>query len=201
MDRLATAQWLRRHARSWQHAENVTLLPAPRIHTNVNSVYSTQRGSLVRRVEVLSRSGAAATGVGLLDDWSRVVRAADRRLRAEADQDDGRWPWVWASQLHMLFNRLGIVPDEEARAVPPRRPRPARPRRTGHVLPDRRQRARRALPRAQQIPDRPPRGLRLPRRAATDADPGRHAPARTPVAEPSPSNEALDPVACPPEAG
>jgi len=105
------AQWLRRHARGWQHAENVELLPAHRIHTHVNSAYSLQRESLVRRVRHLAAAGGSLPGP--LGDWYRVVRDADTCLRAETELDDDRRRWVWASQLHMLCNRLGIVPDEE----------------------------------------------------------------------------------------
>lgn len=100
MDRLATTRWLRRHARSWQHAEGVSLLPAPVIHAKVNAVYAAQRQALIRRIED-----------AYAPDWSDVVGAADSLLAL-----DDRRTWVWASQLHMLFNRMGVVPDEE-RAV------------------------------------------------------------------------------------
>ncbi|HEV3171677.1 MAG TPA: thiopeptide-type bacteriocin biosynthesis protein [Actinocrinis sp.] len=123
MDRLGVARWLRRHARAWQHADEVELLPAPVVHAKVNSVYAVQRDSLVRRVEALTGPGTTAERLpGVLGDWHRVVQDADACLRAETgfdgSPDDGEeyrapWPWVWASQLHMLLNRLGIVPDEE----------------------------------------------------------------------------------------
>ncbi|NEE47596.1 hypothetical protein G3M55_23685, partial [Streptomyces sp. SID8455] len=54
------------------------------------------------------------TAPGTLTDWYDGVRDADRALRAASPQV-GR-PHIWASQLHMLFNRLGLAPDEE-RAV------------------------------------------------------------------------------------
>ncbi len=123
MDRLGVARWLRRHARAWQHADEVELLPAPVVHTKVNSVYAVQRDGLVRRVEALTGPGTTAERLpGVLGAWYRVVQDADARLLSEAGLGDSSYdgeeyraprPWVWASQLHMLFNRLGIVPDEE----------------------------------------------------------------------------------------
>ncbi|SDY97574.1 thiopeptide-type bacteriocin biosynthesis domain-containing protein [Amycolatopsis xylanica] len=100
MDRLETARWLRRHSRSWQHAAGVSLLPAPVIHAKVNAVYAGQRQALIGRIED-----------AYAPDWSDAVSAADSSL----DLGEAR-TWVWASQLHMLFNRMGVVPDEE-RAV------------------------------------------------------------------------------------
>lgn len=111
LDRLATARWHRRHARGWQHAEDVQLLPAPLIHRRVDSVYAGQRASLVRRVDALC--GSEPPPSGLLGDWVSILRHADGRLRSEAACDDDRRLWAWSSQLHMLFNRMGIVPDEE----------------------------------------------------------------------------------------
>jgi thiopeptide-type bacteriocin biosynthesis protein len=102
LDRLAAAQWLRRHAASWRWITEVPLLPAAAVHGRVNSVFALQREALVRRAEAL-RAGLEHDGVEpWLLDWAAAIR-----------RSEGREPWVWASQLHMLFNRLGITPDEE----------------------------------------------------------------------------------------
>ncbi|PYC79475.1 hypothetical protein C7C46_14000 [Streptomyces tateyamensis] len=105
LDRLAGAQWLRRHAASWRWVTEVPLLPGAVLHARVNSVFAAQHQALVRRAEAL-RAGLDRAGLEpWLLGWASRVR--DSQVRE---------PWVWASQLHMLFNRLGITPDEE-RAV------------------------------------------------------------------------------------
>ncbi|MFE2043114.1 thiopeptide-type bacteriocin biosynthesis protein [Streptomyces sp. NPDC059477] len=129
MDRLTAARWLRRHAAGWRWITEVALLPSAVVHTRVNSVYALQREALTRRAEALRESLERDTAAPWLTEWAQRVRSADQWLRAcygEADADAdadadateaGRRPaWVWASQLHMLFNRLGVTPDEE-RAV------------------------------------------------------------------------------------
>ncbi|MEU9133150.1 thiopeptide-type bacteriocin biosynthesis protein [Kitasatospora sp. NPDC048540] len=105
LDRLAAAQWLRRHAASWRWITEVTLLPGAVVHAKVNSVYAGQHEALAQRARALHEALADGSAAPWLADWAREVRASEVRL-----------PWVWASQLHMLFNRLGITPDEE-RAV------------------------------------------------------------------------------------
>jgi thiopeptide-type bacteriocin biosynthesis protein len=129
LDRLASAQWLRRHASGWRWASEVDLLPGEVVHSKVNSVYAQQHGALVRRDQALRASLEDGTAAPWLGDWMEQVRAADQRLRAirspaaEANaRGDARTGaeapllWVWGSQLHMLLNRLGVTPDEE-RAV------------------------------------------------------------------------------------
>ncbi|MEV7166212.1 thiopeptide-type bacteriocin biosynthesis protein [Streptomyces microflavus] len=114
MDRLSAAQWLRRHAASWRWAEDVPLLGPQHVHARVNSVYALQREALASRARAVRRALEDGTAPGTLTDWYDGVRDADRALRAASPQV-GR-PQIWASQLHMLFNRLGLAPDEE-RAV------------------------------------------------------------------------------------
>ncbi len=131
LDRLAAAQWLRRHASGWRWAAEVALLPSHVVHSKVNSVFALQHGALLRREETLRESLELGTGAPWLSDWAEQVRAADRRLReirsattrteaeAGAEAETGAEAtllWVWGSQLHMLLNRLGVTPDEE-RAV------------------------------------------------------------------------------------
>ncbi|MBO0654352.1 thiopeptide-type bacteriocin biosynthesis protein [Streptomyces triculaminicus] len=119
MDRLAAARWLRRQATGRRWVTEVPLLPGAAVHMRVNSVYGTQHAALDRRARTLREGLEEDAGAPWLVEWVRRVRDADEVLRGEADAAAGAGAeveWVWASQLHMLFNRLGITPDEE-RAV------------------------------------------------------------------------------------
>lgn len=117
LDELRAAGWLRRHAASWRWITEVEPLPGAAVHSRVNSVFAAQRPGLVRRAGALRTALDAGTAAPWLAEWVRRVGAADARLRdAVPAGQDARLPWVWASQLHMLFNRLGVTPDEE-RAV------------------------------------------------------------------------------------
>ncbi|MFE7536269.1 thiopeptide-type bacteriocin biosynthesis protein [Streptomyces rhizosphaericola] len=113
-DRLAAAQWLRRHAAGWRWAEDVPLLAPRYVHARVNSVYALQRDDLVSRARAVRQALDDGTAPPLLTDWYDTVREADRTLCSGRPRP-GR-PHIWASQLHMLLNRLGLAPDEE-RAV------------------------------------------------------------------------------------
>ncbi|MFF7636374.1 thiopeptide-type bacteriocin biosynthesis protein [Kitasatospora sp. NPDC008050] len=104
LDRLAGARWLRRHAAGWRWVTEVPVLPGATVHARVNSVFALQHQALVHRAEALW-TGSAQPAAPWLALWADRVR--DSTVREL---------WVWASQLHMLFNRLGITPDEE-RAV------------------------------------------------------------------------------------
>ncbi|KOU13943.1 hypothetical protein ADK52_37315 [Streptomyces sp. WM6372] len=130
LDELDSAGWLRRHAASWRWAGEVRTLPGAAVHTRVNTVFAAQRTNLARRARAVCAGLEDGSADPWLAQWSRRVRAADARLRtavpavpaeSAADRPDApvrtdRRLWVWASQLHMLFNRLGVAPDEE-RAV------------------------------------------------------------------------------------
>ncbi|WP_145501173.1 thiopeptide-type bacteriocin biosynthesis protein [Streptomyces sp. CFMR 7] len=113
-DRLAAAQWLRRHAAGWRWAEDVPLLGAQYVHARVNSVYALQRDGLVSRAHAVRQALNDGTAPALLTDWYDAVRDADIVLRTACPRPSR--PHIRASQLHMLFNRLGLAPDEE-RAV------------------------------------------------------------------------------------
>ncbi|MGW3440705.1 thiopeptide-type bacteriocin biosynthesis protein [Streptomyces bacillaris] len=113
-DRLAAAQWLRRHAAGWRWAEDVPLLAPRYVHARVNSVYALQRDDLVSRARAVRQALDDGTAPPVLTDWYDTVREADRTLCSGRPRP-GR-PHIWASQLHMLLNRLGLAPDEE-RAV------------------------------------------------------------------------------------
>ncbi|MGW0366835.1 thiopeptide-type bacteriocin biosynthesis protein [Streptomyces sp. NPDC002990] len=116
MDRLTAARWLRRHAAGWRWVTEVALLPGASVHTRVNSVYAAQRTSLTGRAAHLREQLAAGTAAPWLHRWADGVREADALLRGREDLPEAAAAQVWASQLHMLLNRLGVTPDEE-RAV------------------------------------------------------------------------------------
>ncbi|MEU9176116.1 thiopeptide-type bacteriocin biosynthesis protein [Streptomyces sp. NPDC048550] len=124
LDELASAGWLRRHAASWRWAAEARPLPGAAVHTRVNTVFAAQRTNLGRRARAVRAGLDEGSAAPWLAEWTGQVRAADARLRTAvlpADRPDApvrahRRLWVWASQLHMLFNRLGVSPDEE-RAV------------------------------------------------------------------------------------
>lgn len=115
LDELAAAQWLRRHAAGWRWTDEVPLLPADAVHARVNSVFAAQRSALATRASAVREGVQRRTAAPWLIEWADAVRAADAAMRAATGRDlsDLR---VWGSQLHMLFNRLGVTPDEE-RAV------------------------------------------------------------------------------------
>ncbi|WFB05871.1 thiopeptide-type bacteriocin biosynthesis protein [Streptomyces sp. LX-29] len=118
MDRLTAGRWLRRHAAGWRWVTEVELLPAAAVHTRVNTVYAAQGPALERRARALRDGLENGAGAPWLTEWVHRVREADEELRESltASEAGAVLPWVWASQLHMLFNRLGVTPDEE-RAV------------------------------------------------------------------------------------
>ncbi|MBO1416021.1 thiopeptide-type bacteriocin biosynthesis protein [Streptomyces sp. FH025] len=117
LDELAAARWLRSHSASWRWVTEFRPLPGVAVHSKVNAVFAQQRQALARRAGALREALGAGTATPWLADWSAAVADAAARMRAAApDGSEGRLGWVWASQLHMLFNRLGVGPDEE-RAV------------------------------------------------------------------------------------
>ncbi|GAB7183853.1 hypothetical protein ATKI12_3684 [Kitasatospora sp. Ki12] len=117
LDELAASRWLRRHAASWRWVTEFRALPGAAVHTRVNTVFARQRQALAGRARALRAALDAGTAAPWLGEWAARVADADARMRAVAPPEAAdRLLWVWASQLHMLFNRLGVGPDEE-RAV------------------------------------------------------------------------------------
>ncbi|MFD9355082.1 thiopeptide-type bacteriocin biosynthesis protein [Streptomyces sp. NPDC060031] len=118
MDRLTAARWLRKHAAGWRWVTEVPLLPGASVHMQVNSVYGAQRAGLARRAANVRERLGAGTAAPWLGRWAERVRAADALMVTGSGEEltEDRRACVWASQLHMLFNRLGVTPDEE-RAV------------------------------------------------------------------------------------
>ncbi|MFD4919315.1 thiopeptide-type bacteriocin biosynthesis protein [Streptomyces virginiae] len=113
MDPLAAARWLRAHAAGWRWVTEVPLLPAAAVHTRVNTVHAAQRTTLAARAADLRERLNAGTAAPWLAYWAEQVREADAALDGP---DERTRAGIWGSQLHMLFNRLGVSPDEE-RAV------------------------------------------------------------------------------------
>ncbi|MFF4444522.1 thiopeptide-type bacteriocin biosynthesis protein [Streptomyces sp. NPDC001502] len=113
MDPLAAARWLRAHAAGWRWVTEVPLLPAAAVHTRVNTVHAAQRTTLGARAADLRERLQAGTAAPWLAHWAERVREADTLLGGPGERTRAG---IWGSQLHMLFNRLGVSPDEE-RAV------------------------------------------------------------------------------------
>lgn len=129
LDELGAARWLRGHAAGWRWQNEVAMLPAAAVQGQAARVLASQGRALRRRWdrtvalvggEVAPVGGEVAPVRGKPDRspaayWAQVVRSARRELEGSAADGpaDQRWRWVWGSQLHMLFNRLGILPDEE----------------------------------------------------------------------------------------
>ncbi|PWK63662.1 thiopeptide-type bacteriocin biosynthesis protein [Streptomyces sp. CG 926] len=113
MDPLAAARWLRAHAAGWRWVTEVPLLPAAAVHTRVNTVHAAQRTTLAGRAADLRERLQAGTAAPWLAYWAERVREADAAPDGPGERTRAG---IWGSQLHMLFNRLGVSPDEE-RAV------------------------------------------------------------------------------------
>jgi thiopeptide-type bacteriocin biosynthesis protein len=93
LDRPAAAAWLRMMGASWRFAQETSTLES---HFSAHRILSKHGTALAARWD---REPQGATA-----HWIDRIRAA----RSTVDE-----PHVWASQLHMLFNRLGITPEQE----------------------------------------------------------------------------------------
>jgi thiopeptide-type bacteriocin biosynthesis protein len=98
LSRPAAATWLRTVATGWRFVQEPGSAPSLTAHTNAHRLLATRGEDLAQRWH--------RKPVGAIAYWVDACRAAQARL-------DGPMPRVWASQLHMLFNRLGIRPHEE----------------------------------------------------------------------------------------
>lgn len=98
LDRPAAAAWLRTVGASWRVAMEPTPPPSLTSHVTAHQILAARGGELAQR-------------------WHREPRGATAhwidRVRAARARSTGPMPHVWASQLHMLLNRLGIGPNEE----------------------------------------------------------------------------------------
>ncbi len=102
LDRAGAASWLRSLGASWRRVREPA--PAPGIESHLAAEHLlAARGPMIARRWTREPTGASAY-------WLEQVRVARGKLDTEPA---GYWLSVWASQLHMLFNRLGISPADE----------------------------------------------------------------------------------------
>ncbi len=97
-DRPGAAAWLRSLAASWRNVSEPAQPPSTGSHRAASLILS-------RHAETLDRKWAAEP-TGATAHWASHLRAAYTAVGPDRD-------YVWASQLHMLFNRLGLTPEEE----------------------------------------------------------------------------------------
>ncbi|MGI5489621.1 thiopeptide-type bacteriocin biosynthesis protein [Microtetraspora malaysiensis] len=110
LDERAGAAWLRKHAAAWRLAADTPKLPPAVPLARSEAMLARQRDKVLG---VLTATRATVRdGEGLAARWAATVAHADAEL-AEQGVASGRRLAVWASQLHMLCNRLGVQPDEE----------------------------------------------------------------------------------------
>ncbi|MFC6094555.1 thiopeptide-type bacteriocin biosynthesis protein [Saccharothrix lopnurensis] len=98
LDRLGAAAWLRSLATGWRQAREPVAPPGLGSHVAARTLHDARAALLAARWD---RLGTHATGA--VAYWAEQVRADLPR-------------YAWASQLHMLFNRLGLNPEEERTA-------------------------------------------------------------------------------------
>lgn len=121
LDDLRTIRWLRGSAVIWRWHDVDGLLPSGQIHRAAHAV---DHAAIARRwatVATAVRTGSAdptMTPPGFTEvlRWAELVRSGRHRIENDPRNTavpHERWLGVWSSQLHMLFNRIGIVPDEE----------------------------------------------------------------------------------------
>lgn len=99
LDRVAAASWLRSLATGWRQALEPVAPPGVTSHVAARTLHEARATHLAARWDRLESS---ATGV--VAYWADQVRAVDLPR------------YAWASQLHMVFNRLGLGPEEERTA-------------------------------------------------------------------------------------
>ncbi|MDH6574910.1 thiopeptide-type bacteriocin biosynthesis protein [Kitasatospora sp. MAP5-34] len=115
LDPLGTVRWLRRGAIAWRRHPDATALAPTTVQGSALEVAAAQSAAVVRRWHDIHASDGS--GTRLRDQWAACVRTARARLEPDAEADTEadreRWLQVWSSQLHMLLNRMGVLPDEE----------------------------------------------------------------------------------------
>ncbi|MFC5289964.1 thiopeptide-type bacteriocin biosynthesis protein [Actinokineospora guangxiensis] len=104
----AIALWLRRHAGAWRWVRETEMLPAATVLARTAAVRA-DHGTPVTAALRAVRAGRADSAVG---EWTADVADADRAAAA-VGLEGPRRAAVWASQVHMLCNRMGVAPDEE----------------------------------------------------------------------------------------
>lgn len=96
LDRVEAASWLRSLATGWRQAHEPVAPPALGSHVAARKLHEARAAQLAARWDRLETSATGAVAY-----WADRVRAADLPR------------YAWASQLHMLCNRLGLDPEEE----------------------------------------------------------------------------------------
>lgn len=110
LDRLATVRWLRAYAAGWRRQTDAALLPPSIGETRTVAIFDRQADALRQTWSRIERLvSAAPDGDDPVAKWVSTIRWARHALDGTA----GSGPEVWASHLHMLLNRLGVVPEEE----------------------------------------------------------------------------------------
>ncbi|XVS67424.1 thiopeptide-type bacteriocin biosynthesis protein [Actinosynnema sp. CA-299493] len=99
LGRVEAASWLRSLATGWRQAREPVAPPALGSHVAARKLHEARATHLAARWDRLESHATGAVAY-----WVDQVRAADLPR------------YAWASQLHMLCNRLGLDPEEE-RAV------------------------------------------------------------------------------------
>lgn len=108
LDGLAAARWLRTSAYAWRWHRRGDMVAPARAQEPALAAAAAQAPSVLRRWETVA--GQVRDGRGYAGRWAGHVRAAQA---TPGLPDDVRRLGIWASQLHMLCNRIGVLPDEE----------------------------------------------------------------------------------------
>jgi thiopeptide-type bacteriocin biosynthesis protein len=112
LDELAAASWLRGHVGAWRWSTETKLIPTGQVQAEAEAILRTQAGPLRDRGERIRRLLDKADADHPYARWVATIRQAREDLEGLA-----AGPFltrvVWTSQLHMIFNRLGVLPDEE----------------------------------------------------------------------------------------
>ncbi|WP_447001853.1 thiopeptide-type bacteriocin biosynthesis protein [Saccharothrix isguenensis] len=99
LDRVEAASWLRSLATGWRQVREPVAPPGVTSHVAARTLHEARATHLAARWNRLESHATGAVAY-----WADRVRAADLPR------------YAWASQLHMLFNRLGLGPEEERTA-------------------------------------------------------------------------------------
>ncbi|MGW2520673.1 thiopeptide-type bacteriocin biosynthesis protein [Streptomyces sp. NPDC001617] len=111
LDLLDTVRWLRRSVINWRRYADITTLAPVTVQGSALDAAAAQSAAVARRWHDIQAS--RASGTQLRDQWAACITTARSRLEADEAVSRARWLQVWSSQLHMLLNRMGVVPDEE----------------------------------------------------------------------------------------
>jgi thiopeptide-type bacteriocin biosynthesis protein len=108
LDPQTELRWLRVNAYSWRWHPGVSGTPADLLLRSATDAAPARAAAIGRRRQAIRAGTVPADSP--VSRWLRVVREARAHL-----ETGGPLPWlgVWGSQLHMLCNRLGLLPDEE----------------------------------------------------------------------------------------